>query len=233
MIPLRDENETETFPVFVLFLILANAAVFFYEVSLGEPVEQWLITRFAIFPARFFEFGGEGFPTCFPTLFSSMFLHGGLLHLLGNMWYLWIFGDNIEDQLGHWGFLSLYLATGAAAGITHVLSNSTSQIPTLGASGAISGVLGAYMVLYPRIRVKTLLPLGFYVTIVNIPAGFFLILWFLLQLLGGFGDLGGVAYGAHIGGFVAGVVLILIVTRSTRDISAERSQARRTARWRI
>jgi len=159
-----------------------------------------------------------------------MFLHGGWTHLIGNMWFLWIFGDNIEDFLGHIGFVFFYFVTGIVAGLTHVLLNPNSTIPTIGASGAISGVLGAYMVLHPRIRVKTLVTLGFYIEVVRIPAFYFLGFWFLMQFLGLQGS--GVAYGAHIGGFIAGAAFILLFTQRRSASFLERYDSARRPWWR-
>src|SRR5207302_1541066 len=189
----------------------ANVFFFFWELSLGPDLEPALF-NVAFIPARFWI--SPLHPLNVIGIFVSMFLHGGWLHLLGNMLYLWIFGDNVEDRLGHFRYLLFYLLAGAAAGLTQVALNPTSQLPTVGASGAIAGVLGAYLVTYPRARVLTFVPLFFLPWFVEIPAFAYLIFWFLLQLLEGLGSLGapvaetgGVAVWAHVGGFIAGVVL--------------------------
>lgn len=215
MFPLRDENPSHTFPFVTIVLILANILVFLYEMSAGEA----FINEMAVLPIEIVQnrnlYGSQAISP-YLSLLTSMFLHAGWAHLIGNMWFLWIFGDNIEDSIGHFKFLIFYLATGVMAGLTHVVFNADSTIPTIGASGAISGVLGAYMVLHPKVRIKTLIALGFYFNVVHVPAIFFLAIWFLMQFLGGFQGGGGVAYGAHVGGFVAGVVLIFLFSPKRR-----------------
>jgi membrane associated rhomboid family serine protease len=210
--PLKDDIPSERTPVVNILLIVVNVLVFFYELSLG-PRLQSLITNYGVVPAHFE----------LRTLFTSMFLHGGWGHLFGNMLYLWIFGDNVEDRLGHVGYFFFYLICGLAAGMAHVLTNAGSNVPTVGASGAIAGVLGAYLVLYPQARVLTLLPI-FPFTTVYIPAAFFLGIWFVMQLFSGalqFGiaQSGGVAFLAHVGGFLAGAFFGLLArgfSRATR-----------------
>jgi len=213
LIPLGDENPTARRPLLTLVLIGANLAGFFYQISLlrvDPRLELALIFQFGLVPAAL----THGYsPGGYLTAVSSMFLHGGWLHLIGNMLYLWIFGNNVEDSMGHWRFLLFYLLTGIVAASAHVLMEPTSTVPTIGASGAVSGILGAYLILYPRARIKTLLPLGFLLTVVYLPAWFFLIFWIGLQIISQAffpigPDAGGVAYAAHIGGFVAGVLLI-------------------------
>jgi len=209
MIPLKDENPSRRFPVVTVTLIAINMVVFFYEVSLGGRVEQ-LVYRMGVIP---YNVVNVGFPA-YPTLFTSMFLHGGWEHVLGNMLYLWIFGDNVEDFLGKIRFIIFYLVCGLVASFAHILTQASSQIPTIGASGAISGVLGGYILLYPRARVITLIPLGYFIRLVRLPAVAVLGMWILIQLLSGFASLpgagtrGGVAFFAHIGGFVGGLVLV-------------------------
>jgi membrane associated rhomboid family serine protease len=194
-------------------LILVNVLVFLYEQTLPEPLLQQFVASYALIPAWF----------SIPALFTSQFLHGGWMHIISNMLYLWIFGDNVEDRLGHGWFLVFYLGTGAAAAILQTLFDPFSSIPMVGASGAIAGVMGAYFVLYPHSRVLTAVFLIIFFDIVEIPAVFFLGLWFLLQLLSGVGSLafsnaggGGIAFWAHIGGFVVGV-LIGLTLRSRND----------------
>ncbi|MGZ4778585.1 MAG: rhomboid family intramembrane serine protease [Thermoanaerobaculia bacterium] len=219
MIPLRDENPRRTVPVVNIMLIIANVLMFFWEVSLGPDLESAL-SAVAFVPARFWYA-----PIAIPNLISigvSMFLHGGLLHLGGNMLYLWIFGDNVEDTLGHAKYLFFYFACGVAATLAHAIVNPSSMVPSIGASGAIAGVLGAYLVLFPRARVLTLIPIVFFITVREIPAIVVLGLWFVLQLfvgvgsLGGQQDIGGVAYFAHIGGFVFGMLLVLLLRGGRR-----------------
>ncbi len=167
-----------------------------------------LFHRYGIIPEKFLVLQGAGW---FP-LMSSMFLHGGWFHLLGNMLYLWVFGDNVEDRLGHWGYLLFYLAAGVTSGLTHIFTNPQSAIPTIGASGAVAGILGAYFVLFPRARVLTLIPIGFLITTAHLPAVLFLFLWFVMQIFNAL--LAGmtaatqtVAWWAHIGGFVLGFLV--------------------------
>ena len=216
MIPLRDINPRRTTPVVNVILIVVNVLMFFWEISLGPHIEQVLFYA-AFIPSRFWAYPTLIIPNGFSILIS-MFLHGGWLHLGGNMLYLWIFGDNIEDRLGHFRYFVFYLACGFAATLTHAFFNAGSDVPSIGASGAIAGVLGAYLLLFPRARVTTLIPIFVFVIIRDIPAVVVLGLWFVLQLfvgvesLGGRGgSLGGVAYFAHIGGFAAGIVLVILM----------------------
>lgn len=197
MFPLKDENPTRTKPVLTLILIALNVSIFIYSYFSG--LFDQIVNSYGMRPAEVLS-GKQ-----LHTLFTSMFLHGGFLHLIGNMWYLWIFGDNIEDICGRRRFLLFYLASGLVASLVHALSDPSSTIPTIGASGAISGVLGAYIVLYPRARVYTFI--GFFLAMV--PAVFVLGFWFILQVLYlAIGQVTGVAYWVHIGGFIAGVLLI-------------------------
>jgi len=197
-------------------LIAVNVLAFLYEISLGESLVPFL-ERNAVIPARLL--GGPLSIRLALTPVTAMFLHAGWMHLLGNMLYLFIFGDNVEDTLGHGVYLLFYLLSGTASFAVQVLFQSASQVPNLGASGAIAGVLGAYFLLFPRARVVTLLP---FFVVVEIPAVIFLGLWFLLQFLSGAASLGraasegGVAWWAHIGGFVAGVVLLKVLGGSVR-----------------
>ncbi len=219
MIPLRDDNPTERFPVFTISLIVINVLVFFYQFSLGKEsgvfiYNYGMIPYLVTHPNEIVE--GIYFPAEL-TLFTSMFLHGGFMHLAGNMLYLWIFGNNIEDKLGHIGFLIFYVICGVLAGLAHLITAPNSQIPTVGASGAIAGVLGAYLIKFPRARILTLIWLGFFVRLVYIPAIVVLGFWFIFQLLFGLPTLGveqggGVAYFAHIGGFVAGLLFFLLIS---------------------
>jgi len=216
MIPIRDRNPTRRTPFINIGLIGLNLAAFLYEVSLGPQVET-LFFSYGIVPADVLTaFFGYQYIDAVVPFFTSMFLHGGLLHLAGNMLYLWIFGDNIEDKLGHARYLVFYILCGVVAGALHVFIDPGSIIPTVGASGAISGVLGAYLLLFPRARVLTVIPIFFFIQLAELPALFVLGFWFIMQFLYGMislgyetGAMGGVAWWAHIGGFIAGVVLIL------------------------
>ena len=220
VIPLRDIQTRQTFPVVNVVLIAANIAAFLYEMSLREGLNQFIGTH-AFIPAVYFESGG--WFTDGRAILTSMFLHGGLGHLLGNMLYLWIFGDNVEDRLGHIGYALFYLFCGWLATLAHAFTNAGSQVPSIGASGAISGVLGAYLVMFPRARVLTIVPLGIFIRVAELPALVVLGLWFEMQLFSGTLSLGvadtqatGVAWWAHIGGFVAGMVLGLVFGKRRR-----------------
>ncbi|MBW6504658.1 rhomboid family intramembrane serine protease [bacterium] len=212
MIPIRDTIPSSRVPVVNYLLIAANLGVFFYEISLGESLLPFL-ERYAVVPARLLG-GGSLSVRELLTPVTAMFLHGGWMHVLGNMLYLYIFGDNVEDTLGHGGYLLFYIACGIASFAVQIGFQSASTVPNIGASGAIAGVLGAYFLLFPRARVVTLLPLFVFFTVVEIPAVAFLGLWFLLQFLSGTVSLGrsaatgGVAWWAHVGGFVAGVLFL-------------------------
>jgi membrane associated rhomboid family serine protease len=225
MIPLKDDVPSQTFPLVNTVLIVANVLAFLYEFSLGHGLEAF-IRHWGSTPIFFAQmFGGAevvsrnghlATPAVPPllTLFTSMFLHGGWLHLIGNMWYLFIFGDNVEDAMGHFRYIVFYLLAGLVSGLAQVLAAPLSTIPALGASGAIAGVLGAYLILYPRASVLTLIPLGFFIQTIRLPALLVLGFWFVIQLfyglasLPGAGKTGGVAFFAHIGGFVTGLVLV-------------------------
>ena len=215
MIPLRDANPSGTVPFVTWGLIVANALAFLLELAMGEQAGA-LIAEFGVVPARVTAALDPGsFDTgAWLSFVTSMFLHGGWMHLIGNMLFLYVFGDNIEDRLGHGRFILFYLLAGAAAAATQVAANPGSGAPMIGASGAIAGVLGAYVLLYPRARILTLLPLFIFFQLLELPAYLFLGLWFLLQVVSGIlslgigGDAGGVAWWAHIGGFVAGALLL-------------------------
>lgn len=207
VIPIRDTIVASTVPFVTYALIAANIGVYVYEVSLGAGLERFLAT-YGLVPSRFVvDWWDDATP-----LFTSMFLHGGWLHLLGNVLYLHIFGDNVEDRVGHGRFLLLYVLAGMSAGFAQVAIHPGTTVPMVGASGAIAGVTGAYFLFYPRARVVTLIPIFLFIQIVEIPAFFFLLFWFAFQLLLGLGSMGaelggGVAFWAHIGGFLAGMVL--------------------------
>jgi membrane associated rhomboid family serine protease len=209
MIPLKDQIPTRRFPIMNYLLIAVNIFVFVLQ-WLSGPNQEALVYEFALIPANFLQSVGLA---NIGDIFTSMFMHAGLAHIGGNMLYLWIFGDNVEDSMGSGKYLIFYLTGGIVASLAHVFTNPTSQIPTVGASGAIAAVLGAYLVLYPRSRVLTFIPLGFFMRLTTVPASIVLGLWFVLQLLNGVltmgssDNVGGVAFWAHIGGFIAGVVM--------------------------
>ncbi len=204
-LPLRDENPTRSTPVLTWALIGINAAVFLFEVVIGDEALHGVFRGFGVVPAELLAHPvGRSY-----TLLTSMFLHGGWMHLIGNMWFLYIFGDNVEDRLGKPLFLLFYLAAGVGAAALQVAVMPGSTVPTIGASGAIAGVLGAYAVVYPGARVLTLVWLFIFVRFFHIPAVLFLGLWFVMQFFSGLGSLassggGGVAWWAHVGGFVVG-----------------------------
>ncbi|MBZ5608390.1 MAG: rhomboid family intramembrane serine protease [Acidobacteriia bacterium] len=213
MIPLRSSEPHYRAPTVTLLLIVANVLVFLYELSLPS----WMLNRFislhGIVPDHL----------NLSSIVTSMFIHGGFLHILGNMWFFWIFGRGIEDILGHGKFLFFYLACGVAAALAHVLLNFNSTVPTVGASGAIAGVMGAYLVKFPRARIVTLVPIIIFLTTVDIPAAFLLLYWFAIQFFNGVGSVGysqassgDVAWFAHVGGFIAGIALILLLPNKQR-----------------
>ena len=224
MFPLRDENPTELTPIITFLLLVANVAAWLLLQGAGsaDALTASVCTYGAIpgeITGRLSEFGGIDFgdgQTCAfggierGALFTSMFMHGGWMHLIGNMWFLWIFGNNVEDSMGHIRYIVFYLLCGLAAGLAQVVANPGSPIPMVGASGAISGVMGGYLLLYPRVRVHTLFIVGL-IFVRALPAWFLLIYWFAIQVLSGAmtpADGGGVAFWAHAGGFVAGLALI-------------------------
>ena len=220
MIPFKDDNPTERYPMVTVFLIVINVLVFLYQLSLGRGVERFLFQMGAI-PYEISHMVDLPPLALIPiplTLISAMFMHGGFMHLGGNMLYLWIFGDNVEDAMGRARFLLFYLICGVAASGLHIAMDPGSKIPMVGASGAIAGVLGAYLLLYPQARVYTLLFLFFFIQIIRLPALLVLGFWFFFQLLYGLPSLGGmsgggVAWFAHIGGFLAGMILIKLFAR--------------------
>jgi membrane associated rhomboid family serine protease len=217
MIPIKDQIPTRRVPIINYLFIAANILVFILQ-WLAGPYEEALVYEFALIPASFVGNLSLGDLT---DIFSSMFMHAGLAHIGGNMLYLWIFGDNVEDSMGSGRYILFYLTGGVVASLTHIFTNPGSQIPTVGASGAIAAVLGAYLVLYPRSRVLTIIPLGFFIRMTTLPAGIVLGLWFVLQFFNGVlslggPDVGGVAFWAHIGGFAAGVVMAKLFTKQRK-----------------
>ncbi len=217
MIPLRDNIPSSRPPYINYSIIALTVLVFFLEMATGPHLQKF-IQVLGFVPGRFLRelwHGFEPIPNVFFPLFSSIFLHGGWLHLLGNMWFLYIFGDNVEDALGHSRYLLLYLASGVGANLIYLLFSPFSPVPLVGASGAVAGVMGAYFFLFPGARILTLVPIFFFPTFWELPAYFFLGFWFLLQFLfGTFSSMGpattagGVAWWAHVGGFLVGVLLL-------------------------
>jgi len=215
MIPLRDVIPSRTTPVVTVAFIVLNALVFLYEFSLGDQVNEFILA-YGLIPAAF----------SWITVLTSMFVHGGWLHFGGNMLYLWIFGDNVEDRMGHGRFVVFYLLCGAAAAFVQTIMQPNSTIPMVGASGAIAGVMGAYFVMYPHSRIVTLLPIFIFIQIIEVPAILFLGIWFVMQFLSGVGSIataatrepaGGVAFWAHIAGFVAGLAGVFVFRRPERQ----------------
>jgi membrane associated rhomboid family serine protease len=255
MFPYRDDNPTIGTPVVTVALIGLNVAAWLLVQGMGaEPYLSKSVCELGLIPGEFLGRIPPGYAVpvsetmaCVVdpdhnewfTPLSSMFLHGGWLHLIGNMWFLWLFGNNVEDSMGHFRYVAFYLLSGIAAAAAQTIVNPTSPIPMVGASGAISGVMGAYLVLYPRVRVFALLPLGFFITTVALPAWMMLVYWAVIQLLSGVAamgrsgaEAGGVAFWAHVGGFVAGIVLVKLFARRDRVAAhrAHRWQPRRV-RW--
>jgi membrane associated rhomboid family serine protease len=215
VIPLRDIVPSRTTPLVTIAIIAVNVLVFLFELSLGRAVEDFTMT-WGLVPAAF----------SWVTVFTSMFLHGGILHVAGNMLYLWIFGDNVEDRMGHGRFLVFYLLCGVAAALGQTFAAPDSLVPMVGASGAIAGVMGAYFVLYPKSRIVTLVTLVFFFQVVEVPAIFFLGIWFVMQFLSGVGSIvstaagdpgGGVAFWAHVAGFAAGASGVFVFRRPERE----------------
>jgi membrane associated rhomboid family serine protease len=214
LLPLRDENPTRRFPVITVLIVALNVIIFAYQAFSPRGLDDYA-SRMGVVPYEITHFesldAGRRLPPGL-TLLAAMFLHGSLFHLLGNMLYLWIFGNNVEDYLGSVRFALFYLVCGLAAAFTQVLFSPNSRVPMIGASGAIAGVLGAYFILFPRARVMTFVFLFIYIRVVPIPAAFILGFWFLAQVLNiGLG--GGVAWFAHIGGFLTGIALVLAYRR--------------------
>jgi len=213
MIPLRDTQPSYTFPFVTVAIIVLNVLAFLYEFSMDPYEFNFFIAHYGVIPTRLE----------WMDVLTSIFLHGGWLHLIGNMWFLWIYGDNVEDILGHSQFLIFYLLCGLAATMVHVVFNGDSRVPTIGASGAIAGVMGAYVVKFPHSKITTLVPVFVFITTMEIPAYLILLYWFVIQFFSGVGSMGhshlsqgGVAWFAHVGGFLAGVLLILVMRTQDR-----------------
>jgi membrane associated rhomboid family serine protease len=224
MFPLRDSIPSSRRPLVNVTIIVACTAVFLFELSLGPALERFIgVAGFV--PARLFQPAAYDVSLAYSvqTLLFSMFLHGGWLHLIGNMWFLWVFGDNVEDALGHVGYALFYVFCGTAAALGQAFAAPSATVPMVGASGAIAGVLGAYLVWYPWARVKTFLFFGFFFTMVDLPAPLFLVLWFVIQFFSGTLSLatagaatGGVAWFAHVGGFLAGALIAVWLRHNGR-----------------
>ena len=219
MIPLKDINPSRTTPFVNIALIAINVVVFFYQVSLPLRAQKAFIFAYGTVPSKIPALlaGHGSVQLALEPLFTSMFLHNGLMHLLGNMLFLYIFGDNIEDYFGHFGYLLFYVVCGIGSGLVHVLFNLNSPIPAIGASGAISGVMGAYILLFPRAKILTF----FFIFLIPVPAFLILSYWFVFQFLEAVGGLGGdptggVAVWAHVGGFLIGMLITVIVGRRDR-----------------
>jgi membrane associated rhomboid family serine protease len=219
MIPIRDRNPSGTFPYVTMGIIIINVLIFLYELSLGSGLGEFIM-KFGVVPLKVSYYSQVSDLTFINTFFpfiSSMFLHGGFVHLIGNMWFLWIFGDNIEDKLGHFKFIAFYFLCGIIASSVHVFFNSQSNVPCVGASGAIAGVLGAYMLTFPHARVVTIVPLFVFIQVMELPAMVVLGFWFVIQFFNGAASItasasgAGVAWLAHIGGFAAGVMILYII----------------------
>ncbi len=222
MIPIRDEIPTRKTPVVNYLLIAINILVFLWMFSMPDAALETFFNKYAMTPSHF---SGGVTLAAVMTIFTSMFMHAGLAHIGGNMLYLWIFGDNVEDRLGHFRYLVFYLAGGVVASLTHLLTNWGSDLPTVGASGAIAAVLGAYLVLFPGSRIVTAIPFGPFVRMTLLPASLVLGLWFVLQFFDGVAalggaDVGGVAVWAHIGGFVFGLLVASLAAPRNRQQEA-------------
>jgi len=222
MIPLRDDNTSENLPFVTIGIIMLNLVIYLYQLSLGPQFEE-AILLFGVVPHKIMHLKN---PIVLVTLFTSLFFHADFLHLLGNMLYLWVFGNNIEDRLGHLRFTYFYLICGALTGLAYSMIIPNSEIPLIGASGAISAVLGAYFLLNPLAKISVLLPIFLFWRVVKVPAFWFLLLWVLLQFFyggifdGSFADIadkGGVAWFAHILGFIFGALLLGVFLKKERD----------------
>ena len=218
MFPIRDTQPSYSRPVVTILIIVLNVLAFLYEFSLDDYSRNYFIANYGLIPDRFHIW----------AVFTSMFLHGGWMHIIGNMWFLWIFGDNVEDVMGHGKYLIFYLLCGVAAGMTQVMFNPYSRLPMVGASGAIAGVMGAYLIKFPQSRIVTVVFIFIFLTRIEVPAVLMLLYWFFIQLFSGFGSIGysqanqgGTAFFAHIGGFIAGMILVKLL--GTREKYLRRS----------
>jgi membrane associated rhomboid family serine protease len=209
MIPLRDTTPSQHWPVMNWLLIIANILIFYYQSKLTPAGHTRLIQEFGLNPAVWVNFALRGRLLIIP-LFSYMFLHGGLFHIISNLWALWLFGDNVEDRMGHFRYLGFYLFSGLVSGLVQIYFNPVANVPTIGASGAIAGVMGAYFFMYPKAKIVTLIPIFIIPWFVEIPAMLYLAFWFFSQVYAALGNMGaatGVAWWAHVGGFLTGLLL--------------------------
>ncbi len=218
MFPIRDTQPSYSRPVVTILIIVVNVLAFLYEFSLDDYSRNYFIANYGLIPDHFHA----------SAVLTSMFLHGGWLHIIGNMWFLWIFGDNVEDVLGHGKYLVFYLLCGVAAGMTQVMFNPYSRLPMVGASGAIAGVMGAYLIKFPQSRIITVVFIFIFLTRIEVPAVLMLLYWFAIQLFSGLGSIGysqanqgGTAFFAHVGGFIAGMILVKLL--GTREKYLRRS----------
>src|SRR6266480_461352 len=218
MFPIRDTQPSYSRPVVTILIIVLNVLAFLYEFSLDDNSRNYFIANYGLIPDRLHA----------SALLTSMFLHGGWMHIIGNMWFLWIFGDNVEDVMGHGKYLIFYLLCGIAAGMTQVMFNPYSRLPMVGASGAIAGVMGAYLIKFPQSRIVTVVFVFIFLARIEVPAVLMLLYWFFIQLFSGFGSIGysqanqgGTAFFAHIGGFIAGMILVKLL--GTREKYLRRS----------
>lgn len=242
MIPLRDTVQTRNYPVVNNTIIGINVAIFLYQLTQGAELDKFIYI-YGLVPARYSIPQISAYFTGSQQVFSFisfMFLHGGIWHLLGNMWSLYIFGDNVEDRLGHVRYLLFYLICGIASGLSHLTLNMNSNIPTIGASGAIAGVMGAYFILHPRAKILTLIPIFFIPYFLEIPAYFFLGVWFVLQFINAAGShshISGVAWWAHIGGFVFGIIflkiLLMLPSASSPEKLRQATERKKTPRLQV
>ena len=242
MIPLRDTVPTKNYPVVNTTIIGLNVIIFLYQLTQSVGLERFIYI-YGLVPARYSVPQISAYFTAFQqvfSFFSFMFLHGGIWHLVGNMWSLYIFGDNVEDRLGPLRYLAFYIICGLASGLSHLLLNLNSNVPTIGASGAIAGVMGAYFILHPRARILTLIPIIFIPYFLEIPASFFLGIWFVLQFInaaGSHGQASGVAWWAHIGGFVFGILflklMLILPSASPPEKFRRATERRRTPRLQV
>jgi membrane associated rhomboid family serine protease len=214
LIPLRDSARSRTFPVVNLTIIILNLVIYFKEVTVEPYRLNQIFYTYGLIPADVLNtiFTGAPLTPVLINFITATFIHGGWVHVIGNMLFLWVFGDNVEDRLGHFKYLLFYLLAGIAGGVVHVITNPASTIPVVGASGAVAGVLGAYIIAFPRSRILALVPIIIIFTLMEIPAVIFIALWFFIQLFNGVASLGGaanpVAWWAHVGGFLMGMLLI-------------------------
>lgn len=242
MIPLRDSTPSGSTPYVTIVIIILNSLIWLYQASLGPRLDQFIV-QYGLVPLRFlhpYSMQSSVLEGALTPLISSIFMHAGWMHIIGNMWFLWIFGDNIEDRLGHLRFAIFYLLCGIGAALIQVSFHPTSRLPMVGASGAISGVLGAYLVSYPTARIYTLFIFFFIIRFLELPAFFFLVLWFVFQLISGAAELGagrdtgGVAYWAHMGGFVVGIFLLWLMPTNPAHRTPtweDRSSVKVFTRW--